>query len=37
MEKYMKSTKFQKETADKKYRENPYYAVNFKRDETGNL
>ena len=37
MEKYMKFTMFKKETTDKKYHENPYRAVNFKRDETGNL
>ena len=37
MEKYMKFTMFKKETTDKKYHENPYRAVNFKRDEPGNL
>ena len=37
MEKYMKFTMFQKETKDKKYHENPYRAVNFQRDESGNL
>ena len=37
MEKYMKFTMFKKETTDKKYRENEYRAVNFKRDEDGNL
>lgn len=37
MEKYMKFTMFKKETSDKKYHENPYRAVNFKRDENGNL
>lgn len=37
MEKYMKFTMFKKETTDKKYHENPYRAVNFKRDEFGNL
>lgn len=37
MEKYMKFTMFKKETCDKKYHENPYRAVNFKRDENGNL
>lgn len=37
MEKYMKFTMFKKETTDKKYQENPYRAVNFKRDESGNL
>ena len=33
----MKFTMFKKETSDKKYHENPYRAVNFKRDGTGNL
>lgn len=37
MEKYMKFTMFKKETSDKKYHENPYRAVNFKRDENGTL
>lgn len=37
MEKYMKFTMFKKETTDKKYHENPYRAVNFKRNESGNL
>ena len=37
MKKYMKFTMFKKETTDKKYHENPYRAVNFKRDETGTL
>lgn len=37
IEKYMKFTMFKKETSDKKYHENPYRAVNFKRDRTGNL
>ena len=37
MEKYMKFTMFKKETTDKKYHENPYRAVNFKQDESGNL
>lgn len=36
MEKYMKFTMFKKETSDKKYYENPYRAVNFKRDGSGN-
>lgn len=36
MEKYMKFTMFKKETADRKYHENPYRAVNFRRDESGN-
>ena len=37
MEKYMKFTMFKKETSDKKYRENPYHAANFQRDECGIL
>ena len=37
MEKYMKFTMFKKETTDKKYRDNEFRAVNFKRDEQGNL
>ena len=37
MEKYMKFTMFEKETKDKKYRDNPYRATNFKQDEKGNL
>lgn len=37
MKKYMKFTMFKKEITDKKYHENPYRAVNFKRDETGAL
>ena len=37
MEKFMKFTMFEKETKDKKYRDNPYRAVNFSRDEDGNL
>ena len=37
MEKYMKFTMFKKETTDKKYRENEFRAVNFKRDSTGTL
>lgn len=36
MEKYMKFTMFKKETTDKKYHENPYRAVNFRRDAFGN-
>lgn len=36
MKKYMKFTMFKKETSDKKYHENPYRAVNFKRDEFEN-
>lgn len=37
MEKYMKFTMFEKETKDAKYQDDPYRAVNFKRDETGTL
>lgn len=37
MEKYMKFTMYKKETADKKYHENPYRAVNFGKDAEGNL
>jgi len=37
MEKYMKFTMFEKETKDKKYHSNPYRAVNFKKDNNGNL
>lgn len=37
MEKFMKFTMFEKETKDKKYRDNPYRAINFLRDEEGNL
>ena len=37
MEKYMKFTMFEKETKSDKYRNNPYRATNFKRDEKGNL
>ena len=36
MGKYMKFTMFKKETEDKKYRENPYRAVNFHINENGN-
>lgn len=36
MEKYMKFTMFKKETEDKKYRDNPYRAVNFSINEKGN-
>ena len=36
MEKYMKFTMYKKETTDKKYRENPYRAVNFAKDADGN-
>lgn len=37
MEKDMKFTMFEKETKDEKYHKNPYRAVNFKRDNEGNL
>ena len=37
MKKYMKFPMYQKENADKKYRDNPYRAVNFRLDEQGNL
>lgn len=37
MEKYMKFTMFEKETKDKKYRDNPYKSTNFKHDKDGNL
>ncbi len=37
MNKYMKFTMFDKETKSDKYRNNPFRAVNFKRDENGNL
>lgn len=37
MEKYMKFPMFRKETKDKKYHNDPFRAVNFKRDEEGNL
>ena len=37
MEKFMKFTMFEKETKDKKYRDNPYRAINFSRNEEGNL
>ena len=37
MEKYMKFPMFKKETTDKKYRDNPYRAVNFRIDETGTM
>ena len=36
MEKYMKFTMFKKETEDKKYRDNPYRAVNFPISKNGN-
>ena len=35
--KYMKFAMFEKETKDVKYRDDPYRAVNFKRDRSGNL
>ena len=37
MEKFMKFTMFEKETKSKKYKEDPYRSVNFKKDENGNL
>lgn len=37
MKKYMKFPMFKKETKDKKYHENPFRAVNFKRNEDGEL
>jgi len=37
MEKYIKFTMFEKETKNKKYHTNPYRAVNFKRNENGDL
>ena len=36
MKKYMKFTMFKKESEDKKYREDPYRAVNFPINEEGN-
>lgn len=36
MEKYMKFTMFKKESEDKKYRDDPYRAVNFPINEKGN-
>lgn len=36
MEKFMKFTMFEKETKDPKYREDPFRAVNFSKDEAGN-
>ena len=33
----MKFTMYKKETTDKKYHENPYRAVNFIKDKSGNL
>ena len=37
MGKYMKFTMFKKETTDAKYRDDEFRAVNFRRDEDGNL
>ena len=37
MKKFMKFTMFNKETTDKKYHNDIFRAVNFKRDENGNL
>lgn len=37
MEKYMKFPMFKKETEDKKYKNNPFRAVNFRIDENGVL
>jgi transposase len=37
MEKFMKFPMYKKETTDEKYRNDPFRAVNFKRDEAGNL
>ena len=37
MKKFMKFTMFNKETTDKKYHDDMFRAVNFKRDESGNL
>ncbi len=37
MEKFMKFSMFEKETKDEKYHNSPYRAVNFKRNEQGNL
>ena len=37
MKKYMKFTMFKKETTDKKYHENQFRAVNFQRNEKGEL
>ena len=36
MKKYMKFTMFDKESKEEKYRDNPYRAVNFRINETGN-
>lgn len=37
MEKYMKFTMFEKETKDLRYRNDPFMAVNFKRNDNGDL
>ena len=37
IEKFMKFTMFEKETKNEKYKNNPYRAVNFKKDESGKL
>ena len=37
MEKYMKFPMYEKETKDKKYRDDPYRAVNFRVNEAGRL
>lgn len=37
IEKFMKFTMFEKETKNEKYKNNPYRAVNFKRDGKGNI
>ena len=37
MEKYMKFTMYEKETKDKKYRDNPYRACNFVIDKDGDM
>ena len=37
MKKYMKFPMYQKQTSNKKYRDDPYRAVNFRVDENGDL
>ncbi len=37
MEKYMKFTMYEKETKEEKYHNDPFRAVNFKRDDDGDL
>lgn len=37
MEKYMKFAMFEKETKNEKYHNNPFRAINFNRDNEGNL